>query len=86
MIGPNCVLVTSGYRFEKLGVPLEEQGFTSQGIRVGKNTFIGSNSVVLDGSVLGDDVIVSPGSVVSGRVQSGSVVSGNPARVIFRRR
>lgn len=86
LIGANCVIVTGSYKFNRMGVPLDEQGFTSRGTRIGNNAFIGSNSVILDGSHVGDDVIVSPGSVVSGRVASGTVVSGNPARAIFKRR
>ena len=86
LIGANCVIVTGSYKFDRMGVPLDEQGFTSRGTRIGNNAFIGSNSVILDGSDLGDDVIVSPGSVVSGKVAPGVVVSGNPARVIFQRR
>jgi acetyltransferase-like isoleucine patch superfamily enzyme len=86
LIGANSVIVTGSYRYDRLGVPLDEQGFTSQGTRIGDNTFIGSNCVILDGSDIGDDVIVTPGSVVSGRVPSGVIVSGNPARVIFKRR
>jgi acetyltransferase-like isoleucine patch superfamily enzyme len=86
LIGANCVLVTASYRYDRLGVSLVEQGLSSKGTRIGRNTFIGSNCVVLDGSSIGDDVIVAPNSVVSGQVPAGTVVSGNPAKVIFRRR
>lgn len=86
LIGANCVISAVAYKFSAIGVPLDEQGQTSKGITIGSNVFIGSNSVILDGSQLGNDVIVSPGSVVSGRVPSGTVISGNPARVVFKRR
>jgi maltose O-acetyltransferase len=42
--------------------------------------------VVLAGSDIGDNVIVSAGSVVSGSVAPNSIVLGNPAKVIFTRR
>jgi acetyltransferase-like isoleucine patch superfamily enzyme len=42
--------------------------------------------VVLAGAEIGDDVIVSAGSVVSGRVPPRAIVLGNPAKVIFTRR
>ena len=42
--------------------------------------------MVLDGADIGDDVIVSAGSVVSGRIPPNTVVQGNPAKVIFTRR
>lgn len=86
LIGANCVIVTSSYKHDRIGVPLEEQGASSLGTRIGNNVLIGSNSVILDGSDIGDDVIIAPCSVISGRIAANSVVSGNPAKVIFTRR
>ena len=58
----------------------------SKPTRIGHRVWIGSNCVVLAGSEIGDNVIVSAGSVVSGRVPPNSIVLGNPAKVIFTRR
>lgn len=86
LIGPNCVILSSTYRFSERGLPLPQQGYQSKGVRIGRNVMIGANSTVLDGSDVGDDVIVGPGSVVTGRLPAGTVASGNPARVLFTRR
>jgi acetyltransferase-like isoleucine patch superfamily enzyme len=86
LIGPNCVIVAVTYVYSSLGVSLEDQGQTSEGITVGNNVFIGANCVLVDGSKVGDDVIITPGSVVFGSVPARSVVSGNPAKVVFKRR
>ena len=86
LIGPNCVIMTGEYVYTRLGVPLREQGTVSKGTRIGRNVFIGANSVILDGSRVGDDVIIAAGSVVSGTIPPATIVSGNPAKVIFRRR
>jgi acetyltransferase-like isoleucine patch superfamily enzyme len=86
LIGPNCVIITSEYRDTQLGVPLRLQGHVSRGTRIGRNVLVGANSVILDGAQVGDEVIVSAGSVVSGRIPDAVVVAGNPARVVFKRR
>jgi acetyltransferase-like isoleucine patch superfamily enzyme len=86
LISPNCSIVGGNYNFDRLDLPLPQQGTTSKGVRIGHRVWIGSNSVVLDGSDIGDNVIVSAGSVVSGAVKANSVVLGNPAKVIFTRR
>jgi acetyltransferase-like isoleucine patch superfamily enzyme len=78
--------MTGSYVFDRLDVPLQEQGTTSKATRIGDRVWVGSNSVVLAGAELGDNVIVSAGSVVSGGVPPNSIVMGNPAKVIFTRR
>ena len=86
LVSPNCTILTGNYRFERLDVPLQEQGTVSKGVRIGHRVWIGANSVVLDGAEIGDNVIVSAGSVVSGPVKPNTIVLGNPAKVIFTRR
>jgi acetyltransferase-like isoleucine patch superfamily enzyme len=40
------------------------------------------NTIILKGSVIGDNCIVGAGSVVSGSFANNSVIAGNPATVI----
>ena len=86
MISPNCTIINATYQFDKPEVPLQEQGVVGKAVRIGHRAWIGSNSVLLAGAELGDNVIVSAGSVVSGVVPPNSIVLGNPAKVIFTRR
>lgn len=51
-------------------------------IVIGKNCMIGCNAIILKGTVLGDGCVVGAGAVVSGTFEAGSVIAGNPARVI----
>lgn len=51
-------------------------------IHIGKNCFIGCNSIILKGTVLGDGCVVGAGAVVSGQFEDGSVIAGNPAKVV----
>lgn len=50
----------------------------SRPIRIGKNCFIGCNSIILKGTVLGDGCVVGAGAVVSGKFKDNSVIIGNP--------
>jgi len=52
-------------------------------ISIGSNSFVGMNSLILPGTVVGRDCIIGAGSVVGGTVPDGSVVAGNPARVVM---
>ena len=51
-------------------------------IKIGKNCFIGCNSIILKGTVLGNGCVVGAGAVVSGKFEDNCVIAGNPARVI----
>lgn len=51
-------------------------------IRIGKNCFIGCNSIILKGTVLGDGCVVGAGAVVAGKFEDNCVIAGNPAKVI----
>lgn len=53
-------------------------------IRIGKNCFIGCNSIILKGTVLGDGCVVGAGAVVAGQFADHCVIVGNPAKVIRR--
>lgn len=54
----------------------------AKAIVIGKNCFIGCNSIILKGTILGDGCVVGAGSVVSGKFEDNCVLAGNPARVI----
>jgi len=51
-------------------------------IKVGNNVMIGSNSLILYGVTIGNNVIVACGSVVTKDVPDGTIVGGNPAKII----
>lgn len=51
-------------------------------IKIGKNCFIGCNSIILKGTILGDGCVVGAGAVVAGKFEENCVIAGNPARVI----
>ena len=90
-IGGNCKILDNDFHpieaEERNRLLREENGGDSETIpareiRIGKNCFIGCNSIILKGTVLGDGCVVGAGAVVSGRFDDNCVIAGNPAKVI----
>lgn len=51
-------------------------------VHIGRNCFIGCNSLILKGTRLGNNCVVGAGSVVCGEFEADSIIAGNPARII----
>ncbi len=49
-------------------------------IRIGNRVSIGARSYITKGVMIGDDVIIAPGSIVTNSIPSDSLAFGNPAR------
>lgn len=77
-IAPNCGLITTNHDFKNLSVHQE-----GKDIVIGDNCWIGMNSVILPGVILGKRTIVGAGSVVTKNFKEGNVIiAGVPAVII----
>lgn len=91
-IGGNCKILDNDFHpldaEERLRLLMDEHGgdvavlIPTKEITIGKNCFIGCNSIILKGTEIGDNCVVGAGAVVSGKFEANSVIAGNPARVI----
>ena len=51
-------------------------------ISIGRNVWIAGGATVLKGVTIGEDSVVGFGAVVASDIPAGTVVAGNPARVV----
>ncbi len=51
-------------------------------VYIGRNVWIGTNSMILAGASIGDHSVIAAGSVVAGDIPGRTVAGGAPARVI----
>lgn len=86
LISPNVTIIASNYRYDDLTRPMVRQAIVSKGIKIGNNVWIGANASVLDGAEIGAGAIISPNSLVSGKIPENAIASGVPAKVVFTRR
>ena len=58
-------------------------GSTPAGVpKIGNNVWIGAGSKVFGGITIGDNVIISPNTVVNKSIEANSIVGGHPVRIL----
>lgn len=84
----NRVRITADVKFEThdggVGIFRDEfPGINIFGkIKLGDNTFIGHNAIIMPGVTIGSNVVIGAGSIVTKDIPSNTVAVGVPARVI----
>ena len=63
---------------------IKDQGFDTGEVIIGKNVWVGSNTVILRGARIGDNSVIAAGSIVKGNIPSGTVfVQKREATLIY---
>ena len=79
-IAPNVGIITSNHNIDDL-----KKHKNGEDVIIGENCWIGMNSVILPGVILGNHTVVGAGSVVTKSFEDGNcVIAGNPAKRIER--
>ena len=83
-IGANCKIVDSDFHAFDAGLyfSTDPRHVRMKPVSIGENCFIGMNSIILKGTVIGNNSIVGAGSVVCGCFPDNVVIAGNPAKII----
>jgi acetyltransferase-like isoleucine patch superfamily enzyme len=63
-------------------VDRDEERSKVASVFIGDNSFIGAFSMLMPGTAIGRDCVIGAGSVVRGEIPAGSIVIGNPGRII----
>ena len=79
-------LVGGDHLYDRVDLPVLEQGRTARGIDVDDNVWLGAHVVVTDGSCVGRDAIIGAGAVVVGEIPEFAIATGIPAKVMRDRR
>ncbi|MDR1226626.1 MAG: sugar O-acetyltransferase [Prevotellaceae bacterium] len=80
LLGPNVNIYTVGH---PLAADVRITGLESaKPITIGSNVWIGGNTVILPGVIIGDSTVVGAGSVVTKSIPSNVLAIGNPCNVL----
>lgn len=71
------------HNYSRDDLPIKLQGVTHQGIRIGRDCWIGAKATILDGAVLEDGCIIAAGAlVIAGVYKKYGIYGGVPAKLI----
>ena len=81
MVAPNVIIVDSDFHQTW---PPDQRLFSDTSnfdkeVKIGSNVWIGMNSLVLKGAVIGDNTVIAAGSTVTGEIPANCIAAGNPA-------
>lgn len=83
MMGSGVHIYITNHRFDKLDIPLIDQGYyPDEPVVLKKGCWLGANTIVLPGVTIGANSVIGAGSVVTKSIPDGVVAAGNPAKVI----
>jgi acetyltransferase-like isoleucine patch superfamily enzyme len=84
LVAANCTFASTSHEFSDRGRTILDQGFfvSRGGIVIEDDVWIGSNCVILDGSVIRSGSVIGAQSLVTGELDGFGVYYGIPARRI----
>jgi maltose O-acetyltransferase len=72
----DCKLITAEHDLTR------RERIITKPIRIGKNVWIASNTLILSGVRIGDNSVIGAGSVVTHNIPANCLAAGNPAKII----
>jgi len=83
--GRGLTIFSSNHNWRSLtALPYDSKSILKS-VKIGDAVWIGANVTILPGITIGDAAVVASGAVVVKDVEAGSVVGGNPAKIIEKR-
>lgn len=80
--GPELIIYTSEHGIENDGLPFHKQPNKHAPVSIGDNVYIGVRVTILKGIIIGNNIVVGAGSIVTCNLESNAIYAGNPAKLI----
>ena len=86
MIAKNVSIIGADHEFTKVGIPAIFSGRPQlKETIIGRDVWVGANSIVMTGVVIGNGAIIAAGSIVTKNIEPYSVNAGVPSKKIRNR-
>lgn len=85
-INPNVTFGKNVNLYNGVTIGIEKRGKRKGVPTIGNRVWIGANSVIVGNISIGDDVLIAPSSFVNFDIPNHSIVIGNPAKIIHKKK
>lgn len=86
LLGPYTSIFATSHNFDDAGTAILDQGWTSKGVIIGHDCWLGARVSVLDGVNVGTGAVIGTGAVVTSDIPPDVIAVGAPAKVIRERK
>jgi acetyltransferase-like isoleucine patch superfamily enzyme len=77
LFGENVKIYDHNHNFNDQEKLIKEQGYSKARIKIGKNCWIGSNTIILKGVTIGDNVVIGANNLIVKDIPSNTIVKSN---------
>ena len=86
MMGPNCCILNSNHIFDRIDIPMIEQGSViGKRIIIEDDVWIGQNVIMTAGRHISKGSVIGAGCLLCKDFPEYSIVGGNPSKLIRSR-
>ena len=85
LIADSVYVCDFDHRFDRLDLPIKDQGITTAPVRIGPDVWIGEKATVLRGADIGGGSVIGSQTLVDRDVPPFSIAVGTPVRVVRSR-
>lgn len=82
IMGPDIKIYSRNHKFDRLDLPIQQQGKNYYQTYIGNDVWLGANVIVTAGCKIGNHVIVAAGAVVTKDIPDYAISGGVPAKVL----
>ncbi len=82
MLGAGVHFYVNNHKFDRRDIPLIDQGYyPSQDITIKDGAWIGANTIILPGVIIGKNCVIGAGSVVTRSIPDFAIAVGAPCKI-----
>ena len=84
LIGANSSIIDTDFHpIDPVNRRFSNVNVQTKAIKISNNVFIGMNSIILKGVIIGENCVIGSGSIVTKNIPKNSIAIGNPCKVVI---